>query len=168
MKQNSSIPSVPKIGALAGLGKVPAPFLIIDPGKRTGVGVYTSEGFVETSTVPLDELPGVLRDALAAPTPFKFVVCEDYHLVGGKLGAQQAGSDMPSSIGIGMCRALCEAYDVQMYLAQPNMKRGGHAYALTRAPKLLSSFQAARNDHERDTVDLAAAVVRTILVRGAA
>lgn len=162
MKQTSSIPSVPKIGALAHIGAVPTPFLIVDPGKKTGVGVYTSTGHVDTRTIPLDELPGLLRDNLAAPTPIKFLVCEDYHLVGGRLGAQQAGSDMPSSIGIGICRALCEAYDVQMYLAQPNTKRAGHAYAAKCSPAMLASFQAARNDHERDVVDLAAAVVREI------
>ncbi len=163
MKQSSSIPSVPKIGALKGLGKVPAPFLIVDPGKRTGIGVYTSTGHVESRTIPLDELPGLLRDNLADPTPFKFVVCEDYHLVGGRLGAQQAGSDMPSAIGIGICRALCEAHDVALYLAQPNMKKPGHAYAARCSPAMLSSYNAARNDHERDVVDLAAAVVREIM-----
>ncbi len=163
----SSIPSVPKVGALKHLGKVPAPFLIVDPGKRTGIGVYTSDGFVQSRTLPLDELPAFLRQQLEGDTPIKFVVCEDYHLVGGKLGAAQAGSDIPSAIGIGMCRTACEYYDVALYLVQPRDKKAGHMFFNGRSggahASLLASFGMARNDHERDVVDLAGFVLREIL-----
>lgn len=161
MKTSSSIPSTPKIGALKNTARaVPAPFLIVDPGKRTGIGVYTSTGHVDSRAIPLDELPAFLRAQLEGDHPYAFVVVEDYHLVGGKLGSQQAGSDMPSSIGIGMCRTACEWTDTDLYLVQPNQKREGHAF-LDRAG--IESYQAATNDHRRDVVDLAGAVCRTIL-----
>ena len=166
------IPS--KNGALRGLGEPKRTIVVIDPGKRCGVCVYTP-GAVQwgsggrevpfaVNTAALDELPGLLHDLLfvgrpdvVGPDGIAFVACEDYHLVGGRLAQQQAGSDMPSAQGIGMCRVACEWTDTTMFLVQPNNKRAGFA-SLDAAG--LAARASCRNDHERDAVDLTGYVLR--------
>lgn len=161
------MPSPLKATALRGLGEPRGWFLVVDPGKRTGVAVvcvrenaagsrYTR---IITNVAALDELPGVLRHLQTGPgfeESWTFVVCEDYHLLGGR-AMQQSGSDMPSSQGIGMCRTACEWTDTPLYLVPPNIKRAGHQ-ALDAEGR--AAYDDCRNDHERDVVDIAGYVLR--------
>ena len=152
------IPS--KNGALRGLGEPRnLTFMVVDPGKRCGVCFYMTnepnKPVYSVNTAGLDELPGLLQ-VLKKPG-IAFVACEDYHLVGGRLAQQQAGSDMPSAQGIGMCRVACEWTDTTMFLVQPNNKRAGFA-SLDAAG--LAARASCRNDHERDAVDLTGYVLR--------
>jgi hypothetical protein len=148
-----AVPS--KNGALRGLGEPKGTLVVIDPGKRTGVCVFHPAHGYTVNTAGLDELPLLLR-VLLLNEPV-LLACEDYHLVGGRLAQQQAGSDMPSAQGIGMCRVACEWTDTLMVLVQPNNKRAGHAALDARG---LAAWQACRNPHERDAVDLCSYVLR--------
>lgn len=138
---------------LRGLGE-PGRFLIVDPGKRCGIGLYTpAANGVDANTVPLDDLPHYLLALLGVPgsSGVTFVVCEDYSLLGGN---RKNDPKMPSAQGIGMVKLACEMSDKLLYLAQPGCKRAGQ----TR--RMAASREAARNDHERDVVDIAGYVIR--------
>lgn len=147
-----------KAEALRGLGEPRGWFLVIDPGKRTGIAMVSTRWNIVMDTCPLDELPGMLSSLMEgwSKAPPAFVVCEDYHLLSGK-ARQQSGSDMPSSQGIGMCRVACDWTDTPLFLVPPNCKRAGHQ-ALNAAGR--AAYDAARNDHERDVVDIAGFVLR--------
>lgn len=150
------MPSPLKAAALHGLGEPRGWFLVVDPGKRTGVAVVDAPSQIATSTLPLDELPDTLQAFMRRSCPPAFVVCEDFHLLGGK-AMQQSGSPMPSAIGIGMLRTACDWTDIALYLVPPNIKRAGHQ-ALDAAGR--AAYAACRNDHERDVVDIAGYVLR--------
>lgn len=144
--------------ALIGLGEPTRPFLVVDPGKRTGVMHYTPpnwgaynnpEPFLRVNTAALDELPKVLERGA-----YEFVVCEDFKLRGGP-HAGDAG--MTSAQGIGMCRMACYAACVPLYLLPPICKRAGRM-ALDDAGK--AARERCRNEHERDVVDLCGFALR--------
>lgn len=141
--------------ALKGLGWAGS-FLVIDPGKRTGWNLvvlnHRSEAEHNVGTYTLEELPALLRWLLPNVS---FVVCEDYSLLGG---SRRNDPKMPSAQGIGMCRCACEWTDTQMYLVQPNQK----APAAWRTGLDEAAREHCRNDHERDVVDLAVHILRTL------
>lgn len=158
------MPEPLKAAALRGIGEPRGSFLVVDPGGRCGVAIATpsSRDFkYGASTMSLDELPTYLRAVLMKREtfPISYVVCEDYSLDGGRAGAVQAGSKMPSSQGIGMCRVACEWTDTPLFLVPRNCKRAGHQ-ALDAAGR--AAYEAARNDHERDVVDIAGFVLREV------
>lgn len=138
---------------LVGLGEPTKPFLVVDPGKRTGVLIYTPlyNGPLKwaVNTAALDELPKVL-----GLEGLEFVVCEDFKLRGGP-HAGDAG--MTSAQGIGMCRMACYAAGVPLFLVPPICKRAGRM-ALDAAG--LEARERCRNDHERDVVDITGFVLR--------
>jgi hypothetical protein len=138
-----------KNGALRGLGEPTGVLLAVDPGKRTGVCVYSEVGGYRVNTAALDELPGLLHTMLAGRA-MSFVIVENFMLQ-SRSAVQQSGSDMPSSQGIGMCRVACEWTGTEMVLVTPQIKRAGHMSLDARG---LAAWQAARNDHERDAVDI--------------
>lgn len=138
---------------LRGGGLADRPFIVVDPGKRTGLlawerGVYTSW------TCSLDELPDELL--LLRLSTYAFAVVENYSLTGGN---RRNDPSMPAPVGIGMCRMACHTARVPLYSVQRNAKRAGHQ-ALDAAG--LAAWQRARNDHERDVVDLAGFVLREV------
>lgn len=156
MKRSHNLPTV---RSLRGLDIGERAFLVVDPGKRTGlarVSFIPDDAPFTVWTEPLDDLPRTLMEL--APR-MAFVVCEDFLLRGGMLAQQQAGSDMPSSLGIGICWAITEALDTNLYLASPGSKSAGH---LSMGPQAAAAYSRCRNDHERDVVDLASYVVRTM------
>lgn len=158
------MPEPLKAAALRGLGEPRDSFLVVDPGGRCGVGIITPVGTPAridyvAATAPLDDLSGWLRSMLYPHSIASFVVCEDFSLAGGRAGAVQAGSKMPSPQGIGMCRVACEWTDTALFLVPPNCKRAGHQ-ALDAAGRL--AYEAARSDHERDVVDIAGYVLREV------
>ncbi len=151
------------VGALKGLGYPRGSFIVVDPGKRCGINIVSPAQARDhgawrelhvVDTVRLDELPSTLRYGMLS-NDISFVVCEDYTLRGG---TARNDPKMPSAQGIGMCRAICEYADVQMYLIQPNQKApmAWLRYADSKARDL------CRNDHERDVVDLAVYVLRQL------
>ncbi len=148
------------VALLRGWAGPPPTFLVIDPGKATGVVLHHKhDGLQRAITVrQLDDLPYYLRSALE-PGYVSFVVCESFILAGGQMGRNQAGSDMPSSQGIGMCRAICAWLEIPLYLAHKGCKTAGRA-ALDRHG--LAQRDIARNDHERDAIDIAGYVLREI------
>lgn len=153
------MPEPLKVSTLVGAGEPRGSFLVVDPGLKCGVAHVDSGSHYHVVSTPLEELPFVLRRALNVYNelgPATFVVCEDFHLLGGK-ARQQAGSIMPSSQGIGMCRVACEWTDTPLYLTQPGCKRAGEK-ALDAAGR--AARAACRNDHERDVVDIAGFVLR--------
>lgn len=139
---------------LIGRGEPAEPFLVVDPGKSTGVLVYfppqvgCDAPLWAVNTASLDELPNVLTEAVS------FVVCEDFKLRGGP-HAGDAG--MTSAQGIGMCRMACYAAGVPLFLVPPICKRAGRM-ALDAAG--LEARERCRNDHERDVVDITGFVLR--------
>lgn len=140
--------------ALRELGEPRGPFLVVDPGRKTGFLCVASYGWY-ADTVPLEELPQALRANLVRDRhEAMFVVCEDYTLRGGV-----ANNDpkVPSAQGIGMCRTACDWTDTPFYLVKPGDKRAGHMAldAIGRA-----AYGAAHNNHERDAVDIAGYVLR--------
>lgn len=137
-----------KNGALRGLGEPTGWLLAIDPGKRTGVCIYDALGGYRVNTAALDELPGLLQQLLLGEP--QLVIVENFMLQ-SRNAVQQSGSDMPSSQGIGMCRTACEWTGTEMVLVSPQIKRAGHMSLDARG---LAAWQAARNDHERDAVDI--------------
>lgn len=158
------MPEPLKAAALRGLGEPRGSFLVVDPGGRCGVALIDAAW--DVYTVQLDELAGDLHHSLWMPRVYgppdacaAFVVCEDFSLAGGRAGAVQAGSKMPSSQGIGMCRVACEWTDTPLFLMPPNCKRAGHQ-ALDAAGR--AAYEAARNDHERDVVDISGFVLREV------
>lgn len=154
------MPEPLKALALRGLGEPRGWFLVVDPGKRTGIACVNMHaggtGDIQTNVARLDELPAVLGVLRGRANEHAFVVCEDYHLLSGK-AMQQSGSDMPSAQGIGMCRTACEWTDTPLYLVEPGCKRAGHQ-ALDAAGR--AAYAACRSDHERDVVDIAGFVLR--------
>lgn len=143
--------------ALRGLGEPKGWFLVIDPGKRTGVAVVDPMRTVDpirTNVAALDELSGLLGTFLQSVSAPAFVVCEDYTQ---HAGPGRSDPKMPSSQGIGMCRTACEWTDTPLFLAPPGCKRAGHQ-ALDAAGR--ATYDACRNDHERDVVDIAGFVLR--------
>ncbi len=56
-----------------------------------------------------------------------------------------------------MARMACHAASIPLYVVQRTSKRAGHQ-SLDAAG--LAAWQAARNDHERDAVDIAGFVLR--------
>lgn len=157
------MPEPLKAAALRGLGEPRGSFLVVDPGGRCGFASVVPDHrhmpyFV--ASLPLDALASELRACLHdVDQDIAFVVCEDYSLDGGRAGAVQAGSKMPSSQGIGMCRVACEWTDTPLFLVPRNCKRAGHQ-ALDAAGR--AAYEAARNDHERDVVDIAGFVLREV------
>lgn len=149
--------AIPTVRALRGLDIGERTFLVVDPGKRTGlarVSFIPDDAPYTVWTESLTDLPSTIMQL--APR-VAFVVCEDYLLRGGRLAQQQAGSDMPSSLGIGICWGLCEALDTNLYLAAPGDKSAGH---MSLDNVGANAYSRARNDHERDVVDLAGYVIR--------
>jgi hypothetical protein len=144
-------PAPTKNGALHGLGEPRGTLVVIDPGKRTGVCVYTPDTGYSVNTAHLDELPRLLGHLLPGPV---LLACEDYSLRGG---VRNNDPSMPSAQGIGMCRTACDWTDTAMFLISPGNKRAGH---MALDAQGLSAWQACRNDHERDTVDLTGYVLR--------
>lgn len=144
--------------ALKGIG-TPEVFMAIDPGQRCGVCLWSVAAGWRTSTTVLDELPGLLDAMLRSwgpgcpPRP-AFVVIENYSLTGGN---RRNDPSMPSSRGIGMAHLACAWTDTPLFLIQRGSKRAGHM-ALDQVGQL--AFQAARNLHERDVVDLAGFALR--------
>ncbi len=139
----------------------PSPsFLVVDPGKTTGLLHYSRRaGWGMVATVRgLDHLPLWLRDWVSLET-VEFVVCEGFTLAGGKMGRNQAGSDMPSSQGIGMCRLACDWAGIPLYLAHKGCKTAGRK-ALDADG--LERRKLAKNDHERDVIDIAGYVLREL------
>lgn len=154
---------MPRSHALPRVADLPSspiarPFLVVDPGKRTGLARVAANGFVAPSTCKLVELPDELHYALHVD-PVAFIVCEDYLLAGGQMARNQAGSDMPSAMGIGMCMAMCRLADKGLYLARPQDKSTGRLHMDSR---LAAAYGRCRNDHERDVVDLASFVLHTM------
>ncbi len=134
-------------------------FIVVDPGKNTGLLTYADRHIGAVVTVRgLDALPQALDDWIVIGQA-RFVVCEGYTLAGGKMGRNQAGSDMPSSQGIGMCRAVCAWRGVPLYLAHKGCKTAGRA-ALDADG--LERRELAKNDHERDVIDIAGYVLREL------
>lgn len=142
---------------LVGLGEPTNPFLVVDPGKSTGVLIYrpaqtwcdAPQWLVNTAT--LDELPELLCGQVG---PTWFVVCEDFKL---RSGPHAGDSGMTSAQGIGMCRMACYAAGVPLYLLPPICKRAGRM-ALDDAGK--AARERCRNEHERDVVDLCGFALR--------
>lgn len=154
-----------KNGALRGLGEPTGWLLAIDPGKRTGVCIYAPtindtrvSGVYTSNTAALDELPQLLKQLLrwAGPGGPQLVIVENFMLQ-SRSAVQQSGSDMPSSQGIGMCRTACEWTGTEMVLVSPQIKRAGH---MSLDAGGLAAWQAARNDHERDAVDIMSYALR--------
>jgi len=133
-----------KNGELRGLGEPTGVLIAIDPGKQCGFCVYDRCGLFHAWTVPLDEMPSELRGWL----PVQYVVCEDFSLLGG---VRNNDPSMPSSQGIGMCKTACDWTDTPLVLVQRTAKRAGHQALDARG---LAAYAAARNDHERDAVDI--------------
>ena len=129
----------------------PERFIAIDPGKNTGACRYHF-GTYKTITLPLSELPALLLDEVHGD--LDFVAIENFSLVGG---VRNNDPSMPSSQGIGMTRMACHAAGIPLYVVQRTSKRAGHQ-SLDAAG--LAAWQAARNDHERDAVDIAGFVLR--------
>ena len=154
MPRSHALPRVADLPSEA-LGR---PFLVVDPGKRTGLAHVAASGHVTPSTCKLVELPDELHHALHVEA-VAFVVCEDYLLAGGQMARNQAGSDMPSAMGIGMCMALCRLADKGLYLARPQDKSTGH---FNMGSRLSEAYTRCRNEHERDAVDLASFVLHTL------
>lgn len=156
MKRSHEIPTV---RTLRGLDIGERAFLVVDPGKRTGlarVSFIPDDAPYTVWTEPLTDLPSTIMQL--APR-VAFVVCEDYMLRGGKLAQHQAGSDMPSSLGIGICWGLCQALDTNLYLAAPGDKSAGH---LSMGSTSATAYSRCRSEHERDVVDLSAYVLREL------
>lgn len=149
------MPAPLKTSVFVGAGELRGPFLVVDPGARCGIAMVGADGAMRLNTAALDELADALGLAL---TDAAFVVCEDFHLVGGR-ALQQSGSSMPSAQGIGMCRLACEWTDKALFLAPPICKRAGHK-ALNAAGR--AAYESARNDHERDAADIAGFVLREL------
>ncbi len=144
---------------LKGLGYPRGSFLVVDPGKRCGINLVSPvlhRGSVSVlhsaGTCTLEDLPNVLAAHLRR-SDVSFVVCEDYSQRG-----QRGDAKMPSSQGIGMCRCACAWTDTAMYLIQPNQK----APLSWRSAADEVARERCRNDHERDVVDLAVHVLRTL------
>lgn len=145
---------------LVGRGEPTKPFLVVDPGKRTGVLHYTPAGWLSIASNPepwlrvntaeLDELPSVLWGA----GDIGFVVCEDFKL---RSGPHAGDAQMAAPQGIGMCRMACYAAGVPLFLVPPICKRAGRM-ALDAAG--LEARERCRNDHERDVVDITGFVLR--------
>lgn len=136
---------------LVGHGR-PTRFIAVDPGKSTGL-LYWDDGTWNMSTVSLAELP----KNLLGIAHVDFVVCESYSLTGGN---RRNDPSMPAPQGIGMARMACFAQDVPLYMIHRGAKRAGHQ-ALDADG--MAAWQQARNDHERDVVDLGGFVLREAL-----
>jgi hypothetical protein len=134
-----------KNGELRGLGEPTGRLLAIDPGKQCGICVYgPSLSLFSAWTCPLDELPATLQGRL----PCAYVICEDFSLKGG---VRNNDPSMPSSQGIGMCKTACDWTGTPLVLVQRTVKRAGHQALDAQG---LAAYAAARNDHERDAVDI--------------
>lgn len=155
------------VTALNALGEPRAPFLVVDPGTRTGLCRYEpprghrGEPRYITWNCPIDELPAALYAEFrgmhtAAYQRPAFIICEDFRLAGGNR-ANAGATDMPASRGIGMCQMAVYGADAELFMAQRTVKRAGQM-ALDRYGR--EARAAARNDHERDAVDLCGYVLR--------
>ncbi len=124
--------------------------VIVDPGGTTGLLNVEYGGLNAFPTraikVALDDLPSVLS-ARAALRP-DAILCEDFSL------SPRRSNDpkMPASQGIGICRAVCYAYGLPLFLLQPNVKTEGHRHLDLSG---MAAYTNCRSDHERDVVDLA-------------
>lgn len=124
----------------------PAPrLLIVDPGGTTGIGVVERDGFINAYSLKLSALPARLETELAGP--IDAVICEDYSAHG-----KNVDSKAVAAIGKGMVWSECDRRRLPMFLFQPNVKKAGRAQ-LNQAG--LDARAAARNDHQRDVIDLA-------------
>lgn len=135
-----------------------APIIIVDPGRKCGTAVIPPAGPWEVGVCDLDDLPFWLATACALFEP-AFIGVEDYSMTGG----QRANDPkMPSAIGIGMVRAVGMFAETHVVLLPRGTKRAGHQ-ALDEFG--FSAFHAARNDHQRDVVDLGGFCLRELRTR---
>lgn len=143
------------ISALIGVGEPERNILVVDPGRTVGLCSWShATRAYSIDTAPLEGLPGMLHYHIRKGTGF--IAVEDYRLVGGNR-ANAGATEAPAAIGIGMCRTACVWTDTPMYLIGRNAKRAGHM-ALDHEGQL--AYQAARNAHERDAIDLMGFVLR--------
>ncbi len=132
--------------------------IAVDPGGMTGICLIR-HSHAEFWSVRLDALPEGLFDILDYYwSPKVDVVCETYVLRKGK-ALQQAGSHMPAPEGIGVLRGLM-LHRGPIVMLSPNHKDGGRLFAANHLPELYAERERARNEHERDAFDLAAARLR--------
>lgn len=139
-------------------GEPERPFVVVDPGKRCGLMVWTPNEPWGSSTVDLDDLPHWLIGVLHLIRP-AFVVCEDFSLTGGN---QRNDPKMPASQGIGMCKAVCIIANTPLILVPRNVKTAGHK-ALDAAGTV--AFATCKNDHTRDVVDIGGYTLRELRAR---
>jgi hypothetical protein len=137
-----------KNGELRGLGEPTGVLIAIDPGKRCGICIYDKQyGLFVAGVCALDELPSELHANLS-DMKVQYVICEDFSLKGG---VRNNDPSMPSSQGIGMCKTACDWTGTPLVLVQRTVKRAGHQALDAQG---LAAYAAARNDHERDAVDI--------------
>ncbi len=74
---------------------------------------------------------------------------------------QQAGSDMPASQVIGMLRMLAHLAGGSLVPLGTNAKKPGR---LAAPPEVLAARERARNEHQRDALDLASFMLRAYRV----
>lgn len=119
--------------------------LIVDPGGTTGMSVIEPDGAMRTYSIPLSDLPAFLDKELAGP--IAAVICEDYSAHGKNVDPKAV-----AAIGKGMVWSECARRDLPMFLFQPNVKKAGRAQLDEIG---LVARTMARNDHQRDVIDLA-------------
>lgn len=139
-------------------GTKPAPFLVVDPGKRCGLARYRPRemafvGGLGAWTCSLDGLPDELRDIVHADG-VSYVVCESFSLLGGN---RLNDPSIPASQGIGMVRMACYTAGVPLYMVPPKDKSAGH---LSMDTATGAAYARCHNDHERDVIDIAALIKR--------
>lgn len=131
--------------------------LVVDPGKMCGWCRWEGGEWLVGSNHIGDPFFDLLSDFTCYfGGGVDRLVAESYHLLGHS-ARQQAGSDMPSAQAIGAMRYASWAHDCPLYLVAPGAKRAGHK-ALDDAGR--AAYARARNDHERDAVDLTGFVLR--------
>jgi hypothetical protein len=148
-------PSVRELTTFTQSGMPAAPFVIVDPGKKTGGLVWTPTEPWGTTDIDLDELPMWLGGVISLIHPC-FVGVEDYSLTGGN---RRNDPKVPAAQGIGMVRAVCALMHTPCVLIQRGTKSAGHAALDERGQE---AFKAARNDHRRDVVDMCGFVLREL------
>lgn len=130
----------------------PPRLLVVDPGLTTGLVVVDIDGSMSAWTVKLSALPTHLDNVLAGPTDA--VIVEDYSAHGHNVDPKAY-----AAIGKGMVWSACDRRRLPMFLLQPNTKKSGRA-------KLDEDGQAARaaakNEHQRDAIDLAGKALHEI------
>lgn len=118
--------------------------MVIDPGGTTGICYVSGPNINMVESVPLEKLPWYLRQFMPMADA---VICEDYSAHGRNVDPKAV-----AAIGIGMVRAEADNLNVPTFLFQPNMKKAGRAH-LDEAGR--EARTRAKNDHQRDVIDLA-------------